>query len=280
MKTTLSAGRLKGILIYAVLLLYAAWAGTACSVKEDRSDCPCLLSIYPDPGIDPDKFKIFGNTFLIRDLQSGEKYAHGLLSFDTYSYIPQRAVTLRIPKSRVSLCSVFSSSGAADEFITIPDGCQADSVFVHLSAIDCTGETAQDTLRLLKQWCSLYIHLDDSNRYSEGDVRLEGRWNGFEAATLTPSPGIFNFAPDTLSRNRFMIRLPRQADESLALEVRDPDSDYIKTYPLGEYIAKSRYDWKKHSLDDIIVYIDNSSVRIEVLTMEWNNGTDYGTVEF
>ena len=121
---------------------------------------------------------------------------------------------------------------------------------------------------------------DDSANLVKGYLFLvdKATWDGFDAATLAPHGGAFVFAPDTLSRNKFLIRVPRQADESMKLTVRT--AFFPKTYPLGEYIAESGFDWQKESLDDAMIFIDKATVKVEILTKEWDNGTDYGTVEF
>lgn len=251
-----------------------------CSVKEDRSECDCLLWIYPDQRLESEKYRLFSNLFSIRDAVSGEEYSAGSLDGDGFAR--GRAQRLGVRKRDVDILALFAPDGMreADGLVTINEGDQADSIFVHRRRLNCRGETASDTLKLLKQWCSLYIHLDDGKSHGPGDVSLEGSWNGFDVKSLRPLRGAFAFSPDTLTGGRFLIRVPRQADSSLRMQVISPHDRFVKSYPLGAYMARSRFDWTKESLDDAIIYIDKASVRVEVLTRQWNSGTDYGTVEF
>ena len=281
MKPTLAAcirGQLSRLVLFPVFILWMSFI-CSCSVKEERLGCPCILSIYPDPSIDFVKYDNFGNTIRLVNGEDGAEYS--VNHFPKGSFLEGIPIKLTIRKGSVNFYAVFNLSEdevPGNDSVIIREGCQADSVFVHRNIISCQGETASDTLRLQKQWCSLFIHLSDGNRYSPGDVTLEGGWNGFDAATLAPHCGSFIFVPDTVSQNKFLIRVPRQADESMKLTVQSPY--FPKTYPLGEYIADSGFDWQKESLDDAIVFIDKATVRIEILTKEWENGTDYGTVEF
>lgn len=278
MKPTLTAGIFR-VLFRMVAASLPFFCISSCSVKEERTGCPCILSIYPDPSVEFTRYDKFGNTIRLVNEENGQVYS--VKQFPKGSFTDGEPVIMSIVKGTVSFYAVFDLSNGdvyGTDNVIIREGCQADSVFVHRNTLNCYGESASDTLRLKKQWCSLFIHLSDGNSYLPGDVKLESSWDGFDAATLAPHGGAFVFTPDTLSRNKYLIRVPRQADKSMKLTVHS--AFFPKIYPLGEYIAESGFDWQKESLDDAIIFIDKATVKVEILTKEWDNGTDYGTVEF
>lgn len=163
--------------------------------------------------------------------------------------------------------------------IKIGNGYQADSVFVYSSKIDCSGETASDTLHLAKQWCSMRISFNQAEDWKVTECLLTGAWNGFDITTLAATKGNFSFEAEALQKDSFGARIPRQGDDSLVLTVFYGDEHLQREYPIGEFIKKAGYNWMKKELDDLVILIDRAEIKVVITVPQWDKGTDYGDVE-
>ena len=258
-----------------------ALAALSCSIKEERDECPCLLSIFPDGSLEQGMYKSISNSFLISDAGSGQQFFQGSLAGD--SFAGGNPYKIKLPKSSVNVHSIFGVKNMKGNgsVLRIGEGSQADSVFVYSGLVDCTGETASDTLQLAKQWCSMRISFKQSESWQVDECSLKGEWDGFDTGTLLATKGSFNFDAEKIKENSYIARLPRQGDDSLVLTIEydNDDRKFTRQYPIGEYIAEARYDWNKRELDDLVVFIDRAEVRVVVVVPSWDNGKDYGELE-
>lgn len=264
-KTTLS--------VLPILLLLS------CSIKEDRDNCPCRLSIYPDSRLDGIEYKRMPNTFHIADKRTGAGYFEGNIEPDDFT--GSKPYEIRIPKSSVMLSSVFGMRRMRSEgkVLRIEEGRQADSVFVYQSTIDCTSEKAADTLQLAKQWCTIRISFNYEESADVCKCEFLGEWNGFMTNTLEAVKGSFHFDAEAVGKDSYMARVPRQGDDSLILSVTYGENGFQRQYPIGEYIQEVNYNWSKSDLDDIVILIERARVQVFIVTEGWEKGHDYGEIE-
>lgn len=257
----------------AVLLVFS------CSIKEDRVGCPCILRVYPDRSLDADYYLSIMNKFRIMDVQTGD--IHLKSSLDATAFAKGEPSVLTIPKGNIEMLGVFGIEDMKDEgtALRIQEGGQADKVLVYGSALDCTGEMANDTLKLAKQWCSMRISVKKTESGVPGKCQLISHWDGFDLMTLSPTHGVFTFDADNLQEGNYSVRLPRQGDSSLTLRLVYDEEETGADYPIGKLISEAGYDWNKRSLDDLVVYIDRSDVSIGIVVAGWENGKDYGNIE-
>ena len=75
------------------------------------------------------------------------------------------------------------------------------------------------------------------------------------------------------------VCLPRQRDGSLSLRILFPDSGDIRSFPLGEYILQSGYDWNAADLEDIDVEVDFSLTGVSFTIDAWKK-TLYFEIRF
>ncbi len=257
----------------AVLLAFS------CSIKEDRVGCPCILRIYPDKSLDADYYLSIMNKFRIMDVQTGEIHLKSAL--DAAVFAKGEPAVFTIPKGNIEMLGIFGIEEMKDEgtALRIKEGGQADKVLVYGNALDCTGEMANDTLKLAKQWCTMRISVKKTESGVPGKCQITSHWDGFDLMTLSPTKGGFTFDADTLQEGNYSVRLPRQGDSSLALRLIYDKEETGTDYPIGRLISEAGYDWNKKSLDDLVVYIDRSDVSIGIVVAGWENGKDYGNIE-
>ena len=132
----------------AVLLAGAA----ACSVREDRLDCPCELTLRSVNV--PTRLKTSGiKTDIIGEDGSS-------LFLDTISeedFGQQDQFITKVPKGKVCVSGVTGAeryeTRSGGTVLSVITGNQADSVFAHIGFVNCRGERAVDTTASASRTC-------------------------------------------------------------------------------------------------------------------------------
>ena len=225
---------------YSLHIILAAAILAGCSVKENRDDCPAYLAVRSD-----------GHT--------GEP-----LDGKTLSYILASESEPLLERAE----------GAFQEFASprgrIFDEC--DSLVCGSASIWIPGDLGEVRMPLYRSWCNLRMDLvgqaDDPCPYYF--LVLSGT-DGLTVPGLEPHAGAFRVRRDTLVRNGFSVRLPRQADDALSVEVRLlEDRSLVTDLPVGAILAGMGYDWRKPDLDDIRLDIDFSRTTLTVSVTDWS----------
>ena len=259
----------------AILALTLVWTG--CSIKEDRMICPCFLTeefgdVSPvEEGDDP-WISILGEGGGVVQ----QKTIHGNMFREGDRYVAT------VPKQILSVAVTYGMKHYTIDGGTavLSGGFEADSVYAHTSEVDCTGETASDTVRLHKQWCTLDLVLKGSESWKPFFFEIHGGWNAVSLRDMSPVKGPLTCVPRRLSAGRFRVRIPRQGDNALMLLVYDTDDFGLPStlrydYPVGELLENKGYDWKRKDLDDAVLTIDYAKAEVNVEIAPWDEGTGY-----
>ena len=138
----------------------------SCSVKEDRTQCPCLLTV--------DCRRIPAGAGALVQVAPGG--ARGRLAA-----LPARRkeLSFRVRRDWQELSCLFGIArpGQALEAraVVLEPGDEMDSLYACHQVIDCRGESARGILRPRKQWCTLSLSLQNGEAAAIG---LTGAWNG------------------------------------------------------------------------------------------------------
>ena len=140
-------------------------------------------------------------------------------------------------------------------------------------------ELARDTVTLYKQWCTLQLRLEGSEAWKPYFFEIHGDWNGLSLRDLSPVKGALFCVPRKTGVNTFEVRLPRQGDSSLSLQVYDTDpyglpEELKYEYPLGRLMENRGYDWDRRSLGDAVITIDYAKADVLVEISGWDEGGD------
>lgn len=258
----------------ALVLLAAA----ACTVKEDRIVCPCFLTEdFSRTG----QVRPAGEAWISLLEKHGGKVAqltiHPDMYRDDHSYVSA------VPKKEIDVavvygCDHYEVTEGSDRLVLYP-GCEADSIYAHSAGVDCRKELARDTVILCKQWCTLQIRLEGAEALQPCHFEILGNWNGFSLRDLSAVEGPLSCVPRKMGSGAFEVRLPRQGDDSLSLQVYDTDVYGIPEklryeYPLGRLMENRGYDWGRKSLADAIVTIDYAKADVLVEISGWDEGGD------
>lgn len=256
--------------VSAVVLLLS------CSIKEDRSDCPCLLRLeFPAEDVQAGR----GRAILdVRD-DSGFSYSD-TLSLDKID----GAYELRVPRTgvHVNLWSEEASGFVGDNGLVIPFGDDCPYVRMFSSSVDTDCETCTETVRLVKNYCRLTVMMDESDMDWPFELNVCGNIDGY-GIDGSPRQGVFSHylvpsagADPGASQETELVRelsLPRQTDSSLRLSVME-NFTALKTFALGNYISQCGYDWTAADLQDIVVRIDYACTKLSISVGAWEHSYD------
>ena len=251
------------------MIIGAAFAAvTACSVKEDRGDCPCWLEIdLSGCGHYADEVQLKGWT--------SQKNVLGA------NVLGEDFMTLyeaEVPRGTVDYvaCGGTGESRMTGMTMTIPEGEQCGPLFAYRTSLITECETVTDKVHLHKQYAAVHLGFEraDGMTATATDVTVRGDWCGMDLRDLSPVKGTFSYAPEADSDGLWTFRLPRQGDDGLLLDVYS-EGTLLDSIKLGEVIAKTGYDWTAEDLADIWIGVDWARGEISVRVEGWSEGSVY-----
>lgn len=229
-----------------------------CSVKEDRSGCPCRLVLdfsetdteaIPYADVYVCSYEGFRSVGRVESVAFGEEYV---------VYVSRGGVRLNV---------LYGAEGnvSDDGSLEIPSGYDCPRIYTYSSYVDTDHETAFERVKVRKNHCVITVHVGDRDFPYFLDVR--GDVCGY-GADGSPADGSFLYAMRPDGDGVCTVVVPRQKDRSLMLDV-DDGTDVLKTFALGEYVAASGYDWDAENLEDITVSLDYSLSHIMLKIEGW-----------
>ncbi len=243
-----------------LLIALGVMGMTGCSIKEDRSECPCWLNLDLSRVCleEGDSLGVFITS------ETGWLYSEWM---DETSLLSDYVVeTPRTSLRLVSWCGgegMISRSG-----LVIPLGRSCPEVYTHMSDVDATGEFAYDTLAMRKNHCVVSLAF----RYeTDADVKLTMRGSvcGYDRVGL-PLEGDFRATAVKTSESGLpQVILPRQCGGELFLDVEGMSGN-VRTFPLSGYIEAIGYDWTAPDLDDMRITIDIVRTTITLNVLGWD----------
>ena len=238
-------------LLLPVLLL------ASCSVKENRSACPCVLSLEMSGlPVSP----------VVLDV-TGEGYAHTeVVHGDT-------VLVLSVPKGDLAVSAVGGALASGDGSVRIPSGEEAPPLYLFYADVPADAEQVTIPVTFRKQFCTLTLAFSDPPGYGPPfEVEVEGSVDGW-LRDGSPAPGPFSRRLLPGDDGKAVLRLPRQGDDSLLMHIVFSDR-IVRTFALGTYIAASGYDWNAPDLADLTLHVDISLTSVTLSTDLWAQTVD------
>lgn len=240
-------------------LTCCALFGVSCSVKEDRTVCPCRLVLDME-AVDTSVVKsaelVIGG--------SGGFYFRDTLVVEDFG----TEYVVNVPRGEVGVGVYCGADGCVDEKggMGIGYGEECPRVYMHSSIFEASGEVVVEKVLMKKNHCTMTIHVETEKEFP---FRLEakGSVDGYDLGGI-PSVGQFMYAMFVNDNGECQLTLPRQRDNSLTLEVSD-GTEVLKSFAVGEYVAASGYDWSADDLKDIVVTLDYSLTRLKISVEGW-----------
>ena len=161
--------------------------------------------------------------------------------------------------------------------IRIPVGEQMDSLYGYFRMFYTRCESVLCDVELHKEFCTVSFTLGNEGYVSPYDLEVWGNVAGVSAWDLMPLEGDFRFAPSPKD-GVYRVRVPRQLDASLELVMlempdqagHDGERAVVDRLPLGEYIARSGYDWAAEDLADVHIALDMEKQQVMITVSDWD----------
>ena len=290
-------------------LLFVMWmAGmlflSSCSIKEDRNGCPCWMTVDLSDVAEscwksPEVQSNIEHQDVTKSPESRSNVAENVLlrlrgnsDEDAVEYEYQMTEAVRadagtleyeVPRGSVGVSAVaFSRRGTGragndgDE-IRIPVGEQMDSLYGFFKMYHTRCESVLCDVDLHKEFCTVSFTLGEEGYSSPYDIEVWGNVAGVSAWDLMPVLGEFRYAP-MQENGVYQVRVPRQVDNSLELVMLeipdqvgyDGERVVVDRLPLGEYIARSGYDWTAEDLADVNVALDLEMQQVMITVSGWD----------
>ena len=264
---------------------------SSCSVKEDRSGCPCWMTV--------DLSKVAESRWKSPERQSSTEYQMVTKSLESRQHIAESvvlrlrgnsdedevdyafkmtetvntevgALEYEVPRGSVgvSVIGMPDRVGHDGNEIRIPVGEQMDSLYGFFRMFYTRCESVLCDVELHKEFCTVSFTLGDDGYISPYDLEVWGNVAGVSPWDLMPLEGDFRFAPSQ-EDGVYRVRVPRQVDNSLELVMLE-DSEIVDRLPLGEYITRSGYDWAAEDLADVHIALDMEKQQVMITVSGWD----------
>ena len=230
-----------------------------CSVKEDRGDCPCVLTVDTQEAVEGD--------MVLNIVHQAE----GIVCQEEIgSY--QGSFSAEVPKGVVCVTAFGNYEGweiSADGLqISLSEGLEPGRIYAHSDLVECYGEKAWDSIVMYKQWCTLTVVLDAAGNWEDCSFTLEGKWNGFLVEDFSATAGSFSCPMALTSEGTVEARATRQGDDSLVIRIsQDGQTDRLRA--VGKAMAEAGYNWGAPSLDDATVLLSDCAVEVDLNASDW-----------
>ena len=228
---------------------------SSCTVKENRDPCPALLRL----GL-PAESDSLKELYITVENPYGEEvtYRRPLAAADTFLCFQVTREKFLLTVSSVNLAGGYSAS----------TGEPYPRLYLYRARVRIGGENATITPTLEKDYCTMEIGLTSPGK--DLGMRVCSNYSGTDRAGNLIRSG---YSVATVPGG--IVRVPRQGDNSLSLEIVDPEDDGIlRSFAIGEYLYRAGYDWAAPSLEDVTVQINYARSTINFSTWYWDKTFD------
>lgn len=253
-------------------LLLSVIALCGCSVWEDRTDCPCFLTVDCS-GVDCWSMMDAGNRRLSWNVShlDGEWCRAGDIVLDTLA----PAFELEVPKDSLCVSASCGADLAPDGGVHVEEGAAFPRLYFHSALVDASGATARDSVVLHREHAELFLYI--RNLMLEGAAYdIEGSVAGCDNCGR-PVQGRFLTRVHTDSRGFGSVVIPRQVDGSLRLNVTYA-GELVRSLAIGEYIIQSGYDWNALDLEDISMVVEYYQTKVTIRIEQWKKTLTFTVV--
>lgn len=254
------------LLIIVTVLISAL----SCSVKEDRGDCPCYLRLLPS---EERKLSETGGFLLqvydsARDVEVKDSIPWKHFEHSEYETSVKRGV------KTLSCVSGKTNQTLDGERLVIRKGYQADSLFVGVQVLTAFSDRVDAFVNCYKQYANIFVKYKNSSAEDFPFLfRVKGNVCGIDVRSMKVLEGEFEYCPPGADEYDVVhFRVPRQLDNTLVLELVDPDTlEAVECFRIGEAIESVGFDWTVQDLDDIYLGIDKVVSGISVRILDWEH---------
>lgn len=244
-----------------LLLLVAG----ACSIKENRFECPCYLHVSFE------ERTAIGHDGVRMIAWNSDEVFHDT-DIDITEHDPYWVRAVRKDQFTLSACRGISGARVSSHAVTVAEGSEFPPAWASYHWIDATGENAYTDFLLHKQYARVRLQCREGGpRMEDLAFTVRGTSCGFDLLSLQAVEGAFRFDPVN-SGDEVCFRVPRQADAALSLSICR-NGEYVGDFALGRYLQRCGYDWKALDLKDIDVVLDLVIGKLYLIVDGWEEGS-------
>lgn len=253
-----------------ILCLAAFLAMCACSVKENRSGCPCELLVRPSAPLETD------GRVLVSVMQEGSVVKQGMLDKDDFENGKCRLLVPRGPTSVTVFTGITSMNTLKGRLLEIRYEHPCDEVYSSSGEALLQTDTCLCSVNMHKNYANLYLTV--LGGYEGAALSVYGTVRGYDVSDVVPYEGVFNCVPEQMGGNMHHTRLPRQLDDGLTLFVSYGETEMRKV-PIGKLIDSSGYRFDDEDLMDISLTVDLDKSYAFIEVAPWRE-EQYTQIEF
>ena len=245
----------KSLCFIAILLTYA------CSVKENRSECPCELVVRSEEALKTE------GSVLVSVIQEDAVVKQGMMSREDFEAGRCRLTVPRKPSTITVFSGITDMNTLSGRWLDIMFEHQCDELYSCREFAPIKGETYDCVVTTHKNFVRLYLTIIGMPEGAQAAVR--GSVQGYDIMDQSPFQGNFSCsAPGVENGVEYCIRLPRQTDDGLMLDIMQPGKT-TRQIAIGDMISASGYRYDDPDLLDISITVDLSKSSVAVTVADW-----------
>ena len=265
----------------ACAILVMTMLAPACSVKEERFECPVYVTVLTDQ-------------FVIRGMNEGK------VSFSSSYVIDREDISfltflrdgyrIACPRefARVAIFSGAENYTLTEEALQVIPGQPAGLLWAYGETFSANADEYLIDAEPHKQYCLVQFLFDDQATAPAGypwRFRIKAACSGMDIYTLEPLEGEYCCPVGPNAVGAWYGVIPRQKANELFLEVYLPDADHELegqadyVIDLGRKFESIGYDWTAEDLRDVSVSVGFASVGMTVNVQDWEGDDSYKNIE-
>lgn len=242
--------------------MFAALAAS-CSVMEDRTQCPCYVSVrtQTDKECLVSFFSAEGELLAARNMTSEE-----LCTGENVTKIRKGDFYVSVLKNKGDMSLVGSRA------VHCARGQQSEAIFADSKKEYVMEDQVMVDCLLKKQHTVVTVHFNSTTETGfPFRIMVSGSGSGLDLVSLESSKGEFTAEPQVDDTRTTSFRLPRQTgSEPIFIIFLDNESGEEKArFDLNDYVRKTGYDWNADSLSDIDITVDYNRMVIIINVEPW-----------
>lgn len=243
----------------------------ACTVKENRSICPCDLLILPEGPVET------AGSVLVSIVQDGTLVGQEMLSREEFEAGGCRITVNRGPTKVTVFTGITSMNLLQGRKLDIRSEHQCDELFSCSDDAELDGDNYEYPVSLHKNFARLYLTV--LNIREGMNICVNGSVSGYDLLNASPCEGCFSCPTENVDAAQgCCIRLPRQKDDSLVLDI-EQEGETVRSVPLGALIESTGYSFEDEDLMDIAMTVDLEKSYASLSVLGWKSVT-FPKIEF
>lgn len=242
----------------------------SCSIKEDRTMCPCTLNLDYSLIRSDDRIEDADNRVIYLNVPSQ------ISSQERIGDFPQGQYMVIARRDALLSCYLgYSPERISSGRLLIPEGEDGDAFFSYHEDL-FIGPDTEDvfvTPRLCNECTKIVVcFVDNDSASEEYSLMAKSSTDGLDLSTGRPTSGKFNCRMTSIDGKSFSFNMPRQGSHDIVIDVLSArDSGLLYDIKLYEELDRASYAWNAESLPPLVVInVERQNVIVDVKIIDWD----------